>query len=128
VEVLIEEEIARGVPPQRIVLAGFSQGGAIEMQTALRHPQRLGGVMALSTYLPLHASLTEEKTSANAHLPVFMAHGRFDSVIPIEAAKASRAALEAEGYGVEWHEYPMAHTVSNEEIADIRRYLMRVLG
>jgi phospholipase/carboxylesterase len=128
VEMLIEEEMARGVPSERIVLAGFSQGGAIALQTALRYPQRLGGVMALSTYLPLHASFPMEKTSANTGIPVFMAHGRFDSVIPIEAAEASRATLEREGYAVEWHEYPMAHTVSGEEIADIRHYLMQVLG
>ncbi|GBG15678.1 phospholipase/carboxylesterase [Novimethylophilus kurashikiensis] len=128
VEMLIEQEMARGVPSERILLAGFSQGGAVVLQTALRCPQRLGGVMALSTYLPLYASLPMEKTPINAGIPVFMAHGRFDTVIPIEAAEASRSALESEGFAVEWHEYPMAHTVSTEEIADIRRYLMQVLG
>lgn len=128
VEMLIEQEMARGVPSERILLAGFSQGGAVVLQTALRCPQRLGGVMALSTYLPLYASLPMEKPPINAGIPVFMAHGRFDTVIPIEAAEASRSALESEGFAVEWHEYPMAHTVSTEEIADIRRYLMQVLG
>lgn len=127
-EELIAQEKARGVESQRIVLAGFSQGGAIVLQTALRHTERLGGVMALSTYLPLHDRLETERTAANADLPVFMAHGRFDNVIPIEVAQASHRALEAQGYSVEWREYSMAHTVTGEELSDIQNFLTGVLN
>lgn len=126
-EELIAQEKARGIRPERIVLAGFSQGGAIALQTALRHVERLGGVMALSTYLPLRASLDAEKSAANADLPLFMAHGHYDNVIPVQAAQASRSVLEAKGYPVEWHEYPMTHTVCGEELDDIRRFLVRIL-
>lgn len=127
-EELIAHEKARGIQSERIVLAGFSQGGAIVLQTALRHAERLGGVMALSTYLPLHARLDAERSAANADLPIFMAHGRYDTVIPVQAAQASRSVLEAKGYPIEWHEYPMAHTVCGEEVDDIRRFLTRILG
>jgi len=128
VEELISQERGRGVKPERIVLAGFSQGGAIALQTALRYGERLGGVMALSTYLPLHGSLDTERATANANLPIFMAHGRFDNVIPIEAAQASHSELEKRGYPIEWHEYAMAHTVTGEELFDIQRFLSRVLA
>lgn len=124
---LIEREIARGVPSEKIVLAGFSQGGAIALQTALRFEAKLAGVMALSTYLPLAESFCLESTEVNRSTPIFMAHGRFDTVIPISAAKSSLSIMQQAGYKVEWKEYLMEHSVSPEEIADIRGFLMRVL-
>ncbi len=126
-EGLIADQAARGIPPGRIVLAGFSQGGAIVLQAALRHPQRLAGVLALSTYLPLAGTLAAERSAANAGLPVFMAHGRHDEMIGIDRALQSRAALAALGYPVEWRDYPMGHSVCGEEIADIAAFLRRVL-
>jgi phospholipase/carboxylesterase len=128
VEALIEREKARGVQARRIVLAGFSQGGAIALQSGLRHAQRLGGILALSTYLPLAATLAAERVAANRDLPVFMAHGTLDPMIPIARARASRAALEALGYAVEWREYAMAHSVCGEEIADISAWLVSLLA
>lgn len=125
---LIEMEKSRGIRPERIVLAGFSQGGAIALQTALRYPDRLAGVVALSTYLPLQSSLAKERSEANRDLPVFMAHGRYDTVIPQQAAQISRNNMKLVGYPVEWHEYPMMHTVCAEEIRDIRRFLLKILG
>jgi phospholipase/carboxylesterase len=127
VEALIAREVERGVPTEQIVLAGFSQGGAIALQTALRHGQPLGGVLALSTYLPLRESLEGERSAANRDLPVFMAHGRDDTVIPLFVAQRSHQALEAAGYVVEWHEYRMPHSVCAEEVDDIRNFLLRVL-
>jgi phospholipase/carboxylesterase len=125
---LIEELIrAQGLPANRIVLAGFSQGGAIVLLTALRYPERLAGVMALSTYLPLAATLAAERSAANHGLPIFMAHGRYDDLIPLQRAQASREALEKLGYALEWHDYPMPHSVCAPEIADISGFLARVL-
>jgi phospholipase/carboxylesterase len=128
VEALIARERTRGVDARRIVLAGFSQGGAIALQTALRHPERLAGIMALSTYLPLASTLAAEASAANRDVPIFMAHGMYDDLIPISRAALSRDALVAAGYRVEWHEYPMAHAVCAEEIADIGAWLRSVLG
>ena len=125
---LIEREKTRGVQAHRIVLAGFSQGGAVALQTGLRHPERLGGILALSTYLPLADTLAAERNAANRDLPVFMAHGTLDPMIPIARARASRAALEALGYAVEWQEYAMPHAVCGEEIADIAAWLVRFLA
>ena len=127
IEGLIEREQARGVAAARIVLAGFSQGGAIALHTALRHPARLAGIMALSTYLPLAGILEAERHAVNADVPILMAHGLHDEMIGIERARDSRAALEALGYAVEWLEYPMGHSVSPEEIAAIGGWLARVL-
>ena|SRR5688572_4054731 len=126
---LVEEMIAeaRSSAMQRIVLAGFSQGGAIALQTALRHPERLDGVLALSTYLPLHSSLDAERSAANRELPIFMAHGVYDDVIPLARAEQSRQALERLGYRVEWRTYPMPHSVCPEEIVHISEFLGRVL-
>lgn len=124
---LIQQETQRGIPEQHIILAGFSQGGAIALHTALRHPRPLAGVLALSTYLPLAASLPSEKHIANAAIPIFMAHGNFDSVITPALAQNSRSILEQAGYNVEWHEYPMAHSVCNEEIGDIRQFIIQAL-
>ena len=128
VEELIAREMARGVPAARLVLAGFSQGGAIALQTALRQPERLAGIMALSTYLPLAATLTAEASAANRDVAIFMAHGRDDSLIPIERATISRDTLRAAGYKVEWHDYAMEHAVCREEIEDIAAWLRRVLA
>jgi phospholipase/carboxylesterase len=127
VEQLIAREAARGVPAARLVLAGFSQGGAIALQTGLRHPERLAGMMALSTYLPLAATLAAEASAANRDVPIFMAHGRHDSLIPIERAMSSREALRAAGYKIEWHDYAMEHAVCREEIEDVAAWLRRVL-
>lgn len=127
IEQLIEQEMARGTPSERIVLAGFSQGGAIALHTGLRYPRTLAGIVALSTYLPLKSSLAKERHEANRRIPIFMAHGSFDSVISLETNQLSRATLEQAGYALEWHEYAMAHSVCEEEIADIRRFLSKVL-
>lgn len=127
IEQLIAAEVARGIPASRIVLAGFSQGGAVAFQTGLRHPQRLAGIMALSTYLPLAGTVEDERSAANRDLPVFMAHGSVDPVISISRAQQSRKMLEALGYPLEWHEYPMPHSVCPQEIADISDWLVRTL-
>ena len=124
IEKLIEEQ---PVPPEKIVLAGFSQGGAIALQTALRYPKRLAGVMALSTYLPLAATVAAERSPANAQTPIFMAHGSYDDIIPLTRAEQSRKVLEALGYPVEWRTYPMPHSVCAEEIADISAFLQKNL-
>lgn len=127
---LMQRERDRGVSHERIVVAGFSQGGAIAMHAALRYPEPLAGLMALSTWLPLGATL-EREVAANPHaqsreLPVFLAHGSFDPMLPVELGRASRAAIEGLGYRVDWHEYAMAHSVCAEEIADIRAWLLGV--
>jgi phospholipase/carboxylesterase len=127
IEELIAEEKEKGLAAAKIVMAGFSQGGAIALQTALRYPERLAGVLALSTYLPQAASLQSERSSANQGIPIFMAHGRYDDIIPLPRAEASRKLLEAAGYPVEWHEYPMPHSVCAEEIADIAAFLARIV-
>ena len=126
IEALIAGERERGVAPRRIVLAGFSQGGAIALQTGLRHPERLAGILALSTYLPLAETVAAEASPANRDVPIFMAHGTEDPVIPLRRAAISRDALRKLGYQVEWHEYPMPHAVCPEEIADVGAWLGRV--
>jgi phospholipase/carboxylesterase len=124
---LIAREQQRGITADRIVLAGFSQGGAVSLYTAPRYPQRLAGVMALSCYLPAYGSLAAERLPANDSTPLFMAHGQTDPVLSLSLGLESRDFLKALGYPVEWHEYPMPHAVCAEEIADIRRFLLRVL-
>lgn len=124
---LIEREVRRGVGSDKIVLAGFSQGGAIALQTGLRCPSKLAGVVALSTYLPLAESLPQEAASANQGTPVFMAHGTFDPVVPYLMGTGSRTFLAGLGYPVEWHEYPMQHSVCLEEIQDIGQWLQKIL-
>jgi phospholipase/carboxylesterase len=126
-EQIVSDEVRRGFKPESIVLAGFSQGGAIVLQTALRYPERLAGVMALSTYVPLSGSLQKEASQANKDVPIFMAHGRFDDLIPIDRARKSKDFLISLEYNVEWHEYPMPHSVCAEEIGDINRFLVRIL-
>src|SRR5215213_1626610 len=119
IEALIDREIGRGIAPEAIVLAGFSQGGAIALQTGLRHSKKIGGVMALSTYLPLAENFAQERADANAKTSIFMAHGTQDGVVPYEMGLRSREILLQQGYDVEWHEYPMQHSVCLEEINDI---------
>jgi len=126
-QALIAAERARGIEPRRIVLAGFSQGGAIVLQTGLRHEERLGGILALSTYLPLAGMVEAERHSANRDLPIFMAHGSQDPMIAIGRAQRSREMLEGLGYPVEWHEYRMPHSVCPEEISDISDWLVKIL-
>jgi phospholipase/carboxylesterase len=124
---LMDEQVKRGIATPRIVLAGFSQGGAIALHTALRYPAPLAGILALSTYLPLRATLKEEMRKENRNLPIFMAHGQYDDIIPLARAEESRKILASAGYGVEWHAYPMAHSVCAEEIAHIAAFLVRTL-
>lgn len=127
VEHLIAQEKARGIPAGRIILAGFSQGGAMTLQTGLRHPEKLAGLLCLSGYLPIHATVPNERHSANHDTPIFLAHGRGDPIIPIDRAEKSRDMLMALGYNVEWHAYMMPHSVCEEEIDDISAWLKRVL-
>ena len=124
---LIEREIERGIPARRIVIAGFSQGCAMALMTGLRFPERLAGIMGLSGYLPLAAALAAERSPDNADVPVFLAHGTRDGVVPLPRAIASRDALTALGYPVDWHTYEMEHSVCAEEIADMHQWLLRVL-
>ena len=124
---LIEREVARGVASAKVVLAGFSQGGAIALQTGLRYPQRLSGIMALSTYLPLAESLPQEAAAANASTPVFMAHGTQDPIVPHAMGLGSRELLGKMGYSVEWHDYPMQHSVCPEELRDLSAWLRKIL-
>jgi phospholipase/carboxylesterase len=126
IEKLIARENLRGVPARKIVVAGFSQGGAIALHTGLRHSERLAGVMALSTYLPLADSLPAEASAANKDLPIFLAHGTYDAVIPFAMATASHTKLGERNYPVEWHQYPMEHSVCMNEIADIGKWLRMV--
>lgn len=128
VDALIAKEKARGVPASRIVLAGFSQGCAMTLMTGLRHDERLAGLVGLSGYLPLAAKAEAERHAANRDVPIFLAHGVSDPVIPIVRARQSRDVLTALGHAVEWHEYPMPHSVCAAEIDDLGRWLRRVLA
>lgn len=123
----VAEELAQGIAPNRIVVAGFSQGGAIALHTGLRYPKPLAGILALSSYLPLSEAAVSERHASNASVPIFLAHGQQDPVIPFEAGEGSRAQLESLGYNVEWHSYPMPHAVCPEEIVDIAVWLSAVL-
>jgi phospholipase/carboxylesterase len=124
---LVRRERERGIDWSRIVLAGFSQGGALALFSALRWPERLAGVAALSTYLPLAPTLEKEAHPANAAVPVFMAHGTDDSLVSPAVGRGARDLLRARGYDVEWHEYPISHSVCAEEVADLRAWLLRTL-
>ena len=125
---LIEHEISRGIPARNIVLAGFSQGCAVALHTGLRFPQRLAGIVALSGYLPLADSLAAERTNANADTPIFMGHGSMDPVVVPARGEASRDLLGKLGYSVQWHDYPMQHSVHAREVADISVFLASVLA
>jgi phospholipase/carboxylesterase len=128
VEALIAREKARGIAASRIILAGFSQGCAMTLQTGMRHPEQLAGMLCLSGYLPLAAIAAEELSRESLGTPVFMAHGRQDGVVPFARAQASHEALKAMGYQVEWHEYNMQHSLCLEEVQDISAWMRKVLG
>ena len=127
IEKLIAREVARGIHADKIVIAGFSQGGAIALHTGLRHAAPLAGIMALSTYLPAPHTLAAEASAANRNIALFYAHGSDDQVIPMAMAESSRQTLNAAGYTVDWHAYPMQHSVCLEEIRDISVWLQTVL-
>jgi phospholipase/carboxylesterase len=128
VEAFIAREKARGIPASRIVLAGFSQGCAMTIQAGLRHPETLAGMICLSGYVPLSATLATERTAESLATPIFMAHGRHDNVVPFTRAEASRDLLVSLGYQVEWHEYAMQHSVCLEEVQAISAFFKKVLG
>ncbi|MGH7415964.1 MAG: alpha/beta hydrolase, partial [Candidatus Rokuibacteriota bacterium] len=128
IEALAARERQRGIAPGRLILAGFSQGGAMALHVGLRYPDRLAGVLALSCFLPLASTLAAEAAAANHDVPIFWAHGAHDPMIPLALAEQGRAQVAALGYPIEWHQYPIPHSVCAEEIADIARWLGRVLG
>ena len=125
---IVREEQERGMASERIVLAGFSQGCALALLAGLRHGRRLAGIAGLSGYLPLARTLAAERSAENLHTPVFLAHGTHDDIVLPERGEATRDALQAAGYPVEWHSYPMGHSVSMEEIADLNAWLVKVLA
>ena len=127
IDALIANEEARGIPAGRIVVAGFSQGCAMALMTGLRQREKLAGIVGLSGYLPLAATTAAERHASNHETPVFLAHGTRDGVVPIGRGVQTRDALVALGYAVEWHDYPMEHSVCMEEIADLNAFLLRVL-
>ena len=127
VHALLDRERARGMPAHRIVLAGFSQGCAVALLAGLRYPERLAGLAGLSGYLPLADTTAAERSDANRELPIFMAHGQSDPVVGMPRGIASRDTLLALGHDVEWHAYPMEHSVCMEEVTDLNRWLLRVL-
>ena len=128
IEELLAQEKQRGMPAERIVLAGFSQGCAMALLTGLRHGEKLAGIVGLSGYLPLSAHTAAERSDANKGTPVFLAHGRQDEMIVLPRAQGSRDTLRELGYEVAWHEYPMGHSVCMEEIADLNAWLLKVLA
>jgi len=128
IEALVERERQHGIAPGRIVLAGFSQGGAMALHVGLRYAERLAGIMALSCYLPLADVLATEAAPANRDVPIFWAHGVHDPMIPLAMAELGRRQVAGLGYPIEWHQYAIPHSVSPEEIADVARWLGRVLG
>jgi phospholipase/carboxylesterase len=123
----IENEIGRGIPTDKIILAGFSQGAVIALHAGLRYPKRLGGVLALSGALPAADKVFMEKSTANTSIPIFIAHGSEDAVIPLQLGEASAQLLKTNGYPTTWRSYPMPHTVCNEEIQDIAKWLTTTL-
>lgn len=128
IHALIEREIARGVPASRIVLMGFSQGCAMALMTGLRYPQRLAGIVALSGYLPLLDTTAAEQHQANLHTPIFMAHGQEDDVVLMSRGTQSRDHLASLGHAIDWHDYPMDHTLCLEEVQDLQAWLNQVLA
>ena len=128
IEALLARERQRGIAPRRIVIAGFSQGGAMALHVGLRYADRLAGILALSCYLPLASTLDTELAPANRDVPIFWAHGLHDPMLPLAMAAQGREQIAALGYQIEWHQYPIPHSVSAEEIADVARWLERVLA
>jgi phospholipase/carboxylesterase len=128
VEALIAREKARGIPASKIILAGFSQGCAMTLQTGLRHPEKLAGMLCLSGYLPLHEKVPHERTEESIDTPIFMAHGRQDHVVPYLRGEQSRDILKDLGYTIDWHAYPMQHSLCFEEVQDISAWLKKVLA
>ena len=128
IQALIEREIARGMPASRIVLMGFSQGCAMALMTGLRYPQRLAGIVALSGYLPLLDATAAERHEANVHTPIFMAHGQDDDVVLMSRGTQSRDHLASLGHAIDWHDYPMDHTLCLEEVQDLQAWLNQVLA
>ncbi len=128
IDALIDREKERGIASDRIVVAGFSQGCAMSLMTGLRHKDRLAGIAGMSGYLPLASLTPAEVSPANKGLPIFLGHGQYDPVVPLAGGAASRDALRALGYAVEWHEYPMEHSVCAPEVADLNRFLLKVLA
>lgn len=128
IEALIQDEMAKGIPSENILLAGFSQGGVIALHAGLKYPQKLAGIIALSTYLPTIDQLKIERSVANIGTPIFMAHGILDSVIDVEIAKKAADGLTAMGYDVEWHDYVMPHGVSTEEVEHIAAFINSLIG
>jgi len=124
---LLQQQQIAGVPAARIILAGFSQGGAMALYTGLRYPERLGGILGLSTYLPLLPQFSSQAHEANRQTPIFLAHGDQDDILPLELGETTRNYLQQAGYSVEWRQYPMAHEVCLPEIADISRWLTNIL-
>lgn len=124
---LIEHETKRGIHTSKIILAGFSQGGALALHTALRHPEPLAGVLALSTYLPLIKQFNDERHQVNQNISIMMCHGNFDPVVPFNLGKDSRYFLEQAGYSVDWHSYPMQHSLCEDQINDISQWIQKVL-
>jgi len=128
IEALMARENARGIPNKRIVLAGFSQGCAMTLMTGLRQSSPVAGLVAMSGYLPLAELTHAERDAASGRVPIFMAHGSMDPIVPLARAVQSRDTLKQLGYGVEWHEYPMQHSVCPQEIVDLNRWLLAILG
>ncbi|MCC6073246.1 alpha/beta hydrolase [Massilia sp. GCM10020059] len=128
IEALIAREKARGIPAERIILAGFSQGCAMTLQTGLRHDEKLAGLLCLSGYVPLADKISNERSEASLKTPIFLVHGTHDGVIPVARAHQSRDLLKALGYQVEWHEYMMQHSLCLEEVNDISAWLKKVLA
>ena len=128
IRALIARENGRGIPTDRIVLSGFSQGGAMALQTGLRHSERLAGILALSGFLPLPGTVAAEASPANRDVPIFMAHGSHDPLVPLARAREAYQLLTRLGYRVEWHEYPIPHSVSDAEIRDVAAWLTRILA
>ena len=123
IEALIAREAERGIPAERVILAGFSQGGAVTLAAGLTHAERLAGLVVLSAYLPLADSVMGARHAANAKTPIFQAHGNYDPVVPESLGRLARDRLKAQGYAVDWYDYPMAHQVCQEEIRDLREWI-----
>jgi phospholipase/carboxylesterase len=128
VDLIQQQCTSFNIPADKIILAGFSQGGALALYTGLRYPQRLAGIIGLSTFLPLHYSWQPQQTLANKDVPIFMAHGDHDTILPLALGEASKNQLTRLGFNIAWHTYPMAHSVCWQEITDLSKWLEQVLS